>query len=159
MLIAKSNIKFRSFGELYNYNPGDVILAKHEPLVKFYYSGQVVEDKMFNIRNATINVNFSKEPVVRSSVDELKESLETTTNVVKELKESIENIVKDKDTNPKKSSKKDEIKIIIDEICFPPSDDGIEMTGSVGESTSIGPDINHKVGKIKKVKNEERFDG
>lgn len=139
MLIAKSNIKFRSYGELFNYNPGDKILPKHEHMVKFYYSGQVVDENL--IRFDLLNLNEKPE------------------NQVVFIKDSDNDVIEDIDnlnistTIEEKCGKKDMSQITIDNIPIVPKDDTIQMTGSVGESTSEGPDIKHKVGKINKVKN------
>jgi hypothetical protein len=147
MKIDKAPIQFRQLGKLVNYNVGDEILSKHEQVINFYYSGQVEEKEMFNIKYATINI--SSGGLVNNPLEEIKTSLEEAKTAIKELSNSVSQISKPNLIESKEPIKKDDIKLIINEIVVPK--ENIESEGTFGESITEGTDIKYKVKKLKRV--------
>jgi division protein CdvB (Snf7/Vps24/ESCRT-III family) len=143
MKIAKNNIKFRQQGQTIEYSKGDIINDSHQHVIDKYFSGQVVEDDMFKIKYATININPIKASNnTQNALTEIRESIE-------ELKESIIQLTKAKE-EVDKNTPKDNVKIIIDDITVIPQED-LESVGVFGDSMSGGTKINDKVKKLKKV--------
>lgn len=153
MKVAKVPIRFRQLGNLVNYKVGDTILPKHEQVINYYYSGQVEEREMFNIKHATIHIN-SNLPISSNPLEGIKASIENTQTAIKELSSAVKDLKK---SSTKGSLENDKVKIVIDEITFVPQEN-IESEGNFVDTKTEGADIKYKIKKLKKVFEDKEND-
>lgn len=152
MKVANSDISFWSHGKLINYRPGDRILPEHEHYVITHFSGRVIEEKMFRIKSATININSSDKSVVES-LSEMRKSIETANNTISELRDIITGF-KVIDDVPQ-VDKQTHVKLAVDSVSMIP-ENNIQVEGSAGDEKSEGPEIKFKVGQLKRLLSEGR---
>ena len=154
MKVAKAPIKFRQLGNLVSYKVGDTILPKHEQVINYYYSGQVEEREMFNIKHATIHINSNLPLSSNNPLEGIKASIEDTQTAIKELSSAVKDLKKSSTKSPLEN---DKVKIVIDEITFVPQEN-IESEGNFVDTKTEGADIKYKVKKLKKVFEDKEND-
>ena len=147
MIVANNNISFWSKGVQVNYKKGDDIRPEHTNYVKTHFSGRVIEDHMFRIKSATININSNDKSVVES-LSEMKKSIETANNTISELRDIITGF-KIVDDVPH-VDKQTHVKLTVDSVSMIPEND-IEVEGSAGDEITTGPEINVRVGQLRRV--------
>lgn len=132
---AKSNIKFRSSGQIISYKAGDTISPLHLHFLKTYYSGQIIEETQYTNPIVPLNKKSNK---IANKFDDLKESLDITKNLLLSIKDKLE--TPDKITEKKTS--------IIEPVI--PKEE-IKSEGSFGEQVSKGSCIKSKIKKIRSL--------
>lgn len=135
MIKAKSDIIFRSNGQIISYKSGDTVSPLHLHFLKTYYSGQIIDEKYYI--NPIIPIN-KKSNITVNRFDELKKSIDSTKDLVLSLKNSIEN---------SKESIKERTSTI--EPVIPK--EKIQSEGLFGEQVSKGSSIKSKVKKLKSM--------
>ena len=146
MYLAMKNIKFRSNREQVNYEVGDKILPKHEHIVKTYFSGLILEERVPWIRP---QVPVARTVNRRNHLDGMMEIVEETRNSVDELKRMTRKL-----SEIRGQEDIEHIPMIVEEV-FVPSEQETEVEGNVIENKTEGPKISNKIKKLRKLKDEK----
>ena len=143
MYIAMKNIKFRSNREQVNYEVGNKILPKHEYIVKTYFSGQILEERVPWIRP---QIPVARTVGRRNPLDGVMEIVEETRNSVDELKKMTRKL-----SEIRGQDDIEHIPMTVEDV-FVPSEQKTEVEGDIFENKSESTDdIKEKIKKIKNI--------